>query len=432
MMVTVESTGSLERKMRVELPAERIEKEIESRLIRVGRSAKIKGFRPGKIPPKVVKQRYGQQIRQEVLSDLMQKSYSDAVLQENLNPAGGPSIEPVVSENKAGFAYVATFEVLPEVTLTGLDKIKVERPDVQISEADCDDMLDNLRRQKAEWSTVERASATEDRVVVDFNGTLKGEPIEGGQGTEVPVILGQGQMLPDFEKGLTGVSAGDEKTFKVKFPKDYHAAELAGKKVEFAVKVHRVEELELPPLDDSLAETYGVEGGGLDKLKEEVIANMEREARQKVRGDVKEQAMQALLDANPIEVPKALVQKEAHNMQHEAMRRLGVEDHSQAPAIEGFFEAAERRVRLGLLLRQYVQDRSLSVDPARVRSHVEEMCAGYENAEDMVATYMSNPQFISQIEPMVLEEQALDSLIENGSEKVKKVGFKDYMNPPQT
>ena len=431
MMVTVESTGSLERKMRVELPAERIEKEIESRLIRVGRSAKIKGFRPGKIPPKVVKQRYGQQIRQEVLSDLMQKSYSDAVLQENLNPAAGPSIEPVASENKADFAYVATFEVLPEVSLTGLDKIKVERPDVEITDADCDDMLDNLRRQKAEWSTVERASATEDRVIVDFNGTLKGEPIEGGQGSEVPVVLGQGQMLPDFEKGLTGTAAGDEKTFKVKFPKDYHAADLAGKKVDFAVKVHRVEELELPPLDDSLAETYGVEGGGLDKLKEEVIANMEREARQKIRGDVKEQTMQALLAANPIEVPKALVRQEAHNMQHEAMRRLGVEDDSQAPAIEGFLEPAERRVRLGLLLRQYVQDQSLSVDADRVRSHVEEMCAGYENAEEMVASYMSNPQFITQVEPMVLEEQALDSLIENGSEKVKKVGFKDYMNPPQ-
>lgn len=432
MMVTVESTGSLERKMRVELPAERIEKEIESRLMRVSRTAKIKGFRPGKIPPKVVKQHYGQQIRQEVLSDLMQRSYSDAVVQENLNPAGGPSIEPVVSENKADFAYVATFEVLPEVTLTGLDKLQVERPDVQIGDADCDDMLDNLRRQKASWSAVERASSIEDRVVVDFSGTLKGEPIEGGQGSEVPVILGQGQMLPDFEKGLTGVSAGDEKTFKVKFPKDYQAADLAGKKVEFAVKVHRVEELELPPLDDSLAETYGVEDGGLDKLKEEVIANMEREARQKIRNDVKEQTMQALLEANPIDVPKALVQQEAHNMQHEAMRQLGVEDHSQAPAIEGFLAAAERRVRLGLLLRQYIQDESMAVDGDRVRSHVEEMCAGYENAADMVATYMSNPQFISQIEPMVLEEQAIDRLIENGSEKMKKVGFKEYMNPPQS
>ena len=431
MLVTVESTGTLERRMRVELPAERIEKEVQSRLSRVGRTAKIKGFRPGKIPPKVVKQHYGQQIRQEVLSDLMQKSYTDAVMQENLNPAGGPEIEPVASENKADFAYVATFEVLPEVSLNGLDKIQVERPDVQIGDPDYEDMLDNLRRQKASWTQVERPSKVEDRVVVDFNGTLKGEPIEGGQGSEVPVVLGQGQMLPDFEKGLTGVSEGDETSFKVKFPKDYHAADLAGKKVEFAVNVHKVEELELPPLDDELAAAYGVEEGGLDKLKEEVLANMEREARQKIRGDVKEQAMQALLDANPIDVPKALVQQEAHNMQHETMRRMGVEDHSQAPGIENFTEAAERRVRLGLLLRQYIQDQSLVVDSDRVRQHLEEMCAGYENADEMLANYLGNPQLVSQIEPIVLEEQALDSLIENGKEKTKKIGFKEYMNPGQ-
>ena len=431
MQVTVETTGGLERRMRVELPAERIEKEVESRLKRVGRTAKIKGFRPGKIPPKVVKQHYGQQIRQEVLSDLMQKSYSDAVLQENLNPAGGPTIEPVVTENTADFAYVATFEVLPDVTLNGLDKIKVERPDVDITDADCDDMLENLRRQKADWVEVDRASADGDRVTVDFDGTLKGEPIDGGQGKEVPVVLGQGQMLPDFEKGLTGVAGRDETRFKVKFPKDYHAEELQKKTVEFAVTVHRVEELELPPLDDSLAASYGVEEGGLDKLREEVVSNMEREARQKIRGDVKDQVMQGLLDANPIDVPKALVDQEAHNMQHEAMRQFGIQDHDQAPPRENFADAAERRVRLGLLLRQYIQDQQIAVDPARVREHVAELCAGYENADDMVANYLSNPQFVSQIEPVVLEEQALDKLIEQGKETVKAVGFKEYMNPPQ-
>lgn len=431
MQVTVEVAGGLERRMRVELPAERIEKEVESRLKRVGRTAKIKGFRPGKIPPKVVKQHYGQQIRQEVLSDLMQKSYSDAVLQENLNPAGGPTIEPVVTENKADFAYVATFEVLPEVSLNGLDKITVERPDVDITDSDCYDMLDNLRQQKANWVEVDRASVEGDRVIVDFDGTLKGEPIEGGQGKEVPVVLGQGQMLPAFEKGLTGVSSGEETAFKVKFPKDYHAADLAKKSVEFAINVHTVEELELPPLDDSLAEDYGVEEGGLDKLKEEVVDNMQREARQKVRSDVKEQVMQGLLDANPIDVPKAMVDQEAHNMQHEAMRQLGIQDHDQAPPRENFTEAAERRVRLGLLLRQYIQDQQLTVDGERVRQHVEEMCAGYENADDMVANYLSNPQLVSQIEPIVLEEQALDRLIENGQEKSKTVGFKEYMNPPQ-
>lgn len=431
MMVTVESTGALERRMRVELPAERIEREVASRLERVGRTAKIKGFRPGKIPPKVVRQRYGQQIRQEVLSELMQKSYTDAVVQENLNPAGGPTIEPVPSESSAGFAYVATFEVLPDVTLKDLDKIRIDRPDVSITDADRDDMIENLRKQKATWVDVDRASGEGDRVTVDFEGTLKGEPVEGGTGKEIPVVLGQGQMLPDFEKGLGGVSAGDETSFKVRFPKDYHAEDLRGQKVEFAVRVHKVEQQELPPLDDSLADVYGVSEGGLEQLRIEVGENMEREARQRIRADVKEQVMQRLVDANPIDVPKALVQQEIHNMQHEAMRRLGIEDNDKAPPAETFAEAAQRRVRLGLLLRQYIADKELTVDPDRLKAHLTEMCAGYENAEEMVASYMANAQVLQQIEPMVLEEQALDLLIDGGKEKVKKVGFKEYMNPPQ-
>jgi trigger factor len=428
MLVTVESTGKLQRRMRVELPAERIEKEIESRLKSVGRTAKIKGFRPGKIPEKVVRQRYGGQIRQEVLSDLMQKSYSDAVIQENLNPAGGPKIEPEVAEGDKGFAYVATFEVLPEVTLKGLEKIEVTKPDVQIKDKDCDDMIHNLRKQKAVWSTVDRASKEGDRVIVDFNGTMKGEPVKGGEGKQVPVDLGEGRMLPDFEKALFGVKAGDEKSFKVKFPKDYHEEALASKKVEFEATIHRVEEEELPPLDDTLAELYEVKEGGLAALKADVISNMNREAEQRVLIDVKEQALNGLVDANPIEIPNALKQQEIHALQHDAMQRLGIEDHDKAPPAENFAEAAERRVRLGLLVRQLIQDNNLTTDPDRVRKRVEEMCASYENADDMVAMYMGNEQVMSQIEPMVLEDQAVEWIIEHGVEKTKKIGFHEYMN----
>jgi trigger factor len=428
MLVTVESTGTLGRRMRVELPAERIEKEIESRLKSVGRTAKIKGFRPGKIPAKVVRQRYGGQIRQEVLSDLMQKSYSDAVIQENLNPAGGPKIEPDAAENDEGFAYVATFEVLPEITLEGLDKIAVTKPEVEIADEDCDEMIHNLRKQKALWSTVDRQSKKGDRVIVDFTGTLKGEPIEGGQGKEVPVDLGEGRMLPEFEKALESSKAGDEKSVKVKFPKDYHDDALASKKVDFTIKVHRVEEEELPPLDDTLAELYDVKEGGLATLRADVRANMEREAKQRVAGEIKEQALNGLLDANPIEIPNSLKEQEIHSLQHDTMRRLGIEDHDQAPPAENFAEAAERRVRLGLLVRQLIKDNNLSVDADRVRKHVEEMCASYENPEDMVAMYMSNEQAIARIEPMVLEDQAVEWLTENGVVKSRKVGFKEYMN----
>jgi trigger factor len=414
--------------MRVELPVERIEKEVDTRLKSVGKTAKIKGFRPGKVPPKVVKQRYGKQIRQEVLSDLMQQSYSDAVQQENLNPAGGPQIETEGGDDGKSFTYVATFEVMPDVELTDLDKIKVEKAEVEIGDGDLDDMIEKLRKQKATWSEVDRASAEGDRVVVDFAGTLKGEPIEGGQGTEVPVILGAGQMLPDFEKGLTGVKAGDETTFKVKFPKDYHAEELQGQKVDFATTIHRVEEEILPPIDDSLAEMFSVAEGGLEKFKEDVLENMRHEAEQKSKASIREQLMEGILDLNPIEIPEALKNQEIHAMQHEAMQRLGIEDHSAAPPPEAFAEQAEKRVRLGLLVRQLISDNDLSVDEARVRQHVEEICAGYENAEDMVEMYMNNPQLRQQIEPVVLEEIALDFLMGQGKVKTKKVKFKDFMN----
>ncbi len=431
MQVTVESTGTLERRMRVELPAERIENEVASRLKSVGRSAKIKGFRPGKVPPKVVRQRYGKQIREEVLSDLMQKSYSDAVLQENLNPAGGPRIEPAPAADDASFAYVATFEVLPEVELKDLDKIKVERPEVSIGDRDVDAMIENLRLQKATWNAVDRPGADGDRVVVDFDGRLKGEPVEGGKGTEVPVVLGQGQMLPDFEKALLGLKAGDEKRFKLRFPKDYHAEELRGEKVEFAIKTHRVEEVELPPLDDSLAAAFDVAEGGIERLKSDVRENMQREAAQKVKSQMRESLMQGLLEANPIEIPKTLVRQEMHAMQQEAMRQLGIEDPGQAPALENFAESAEKRVRLGLLIRQLIADEQLSVDEERLKAHVEELCAGYDNRDEMVAMYMGNSQIRQQLEPQVLEQVALDWLLEHGKVKDRTVSFSEYMNTGQ-
>jgi len=429
MLVTVESTGTLERRMRVELPAERIEKEVDTRLKSVGRTAKIKGFRPGKVPPKVVRQHYGVQVRQEVLTELMSKSYSDAIAQENLQPVARPMIEPQVSGDSKDFVFVATFDVLPEVKLKDLDKIKVTRSEVDITSDDQDDMINNLRKQRATWATVDRESKEGDRVIVDFDGTIKDEPFPGGQGKEVPVVLGQGSMLPDFEKALFGVKADEEKSFKVKFPKDYHSEDLKGKKVDFAIKVHKVEEEELPPLDDSLAEMYGVADGGLDKLRADVMNNMRREADQKILSDIKEQALEGLLDNNPIEVPKSLLAQEAHSMQHEAMRRLGIEDHDKAPPQADFAEGAERRVRLSLLIHKLIDDHTIVLDQDKLKSRIEEMCSSYENADDMVAKYMSDPQIMSQFEPMILEEQAVDWLVGNGKETTKKVSFKEFMQP---
>jgi trigger factor len=429
MDVTVESTGTLERRMRVELPIAPIDQQVDLRLKSVGRTAKIKGFRPGKVPAKVVRQRYGKQVREEVLGEVLQKSYSAAVTQEKLNPAGGPKIE-TEEENGKTFSYTATFEVMPVIALKDLEKIKIETPDVLIGDEDIDDMLTNLRKQKATWDTVDRKSEDGDRVTIDFVGSLKGEEFPGGEGKEFPVVIGGGQMLPDFEKGLMGVKADDETTFKVKFPKEYHAEELAGKKADFAITVHRVEEEVLPELNDEFAEAFNVTEGGLEQFMQDVRENMEREADQKTKGDLREQVMSGLLDTNPLEVPNTLKHDEMHTLQREAMQRLGVEDAEQAPPLENFSEAAEKRVALGLLLRQVIVDKKLNADESMIRARVEELCAGYENADEMVEMYLSNPQVMEQIEPMVIEQQAIDWIIENGKTKSKKISFKEYMNAP--
>ena len=429
MNVTVESTGALERRMRVEVPIERIENEVASRLKSVGKTARIKGFRPGKVPPRVVRQKYGKQVRQEVLGEIMQKSYTDAVMQENLKPAGGPKIETEGEDDK-NFTYVATFEVLPEVQLKDLDKIKVEKPDVQIGDDDLEDMLLSLRRQRASWEEVDRKSGDGDRVIVDFVGTVDGEEFHGGSGKEIPVVLGEGQMLADFEKGLKGMQAGEEKTIKVKFPKDYPAEELAGKKADFAITMRKVTEEVLPELDDEFAASFNVTEGGLEQFRKDVRENMEREARQKVDADIREQVMNGLIEKNPIDVPQALVHEEMHSMQHEAMQRMGIEDHDQAPPMDSFREAADKRVRLGLLLRQVIAENNITAGEDDMRARVEDMCAGYENSDEMVKMYMANPQVMQQIEPMVVEKKAVEWLLENGQTKAKKVSFKDYMNPP--
>ena len=429
MEVTVESTGTLERRMRIELPIAPIEQQVDIRLKSVGRTAKIKGFRPGKVPAKVIRQRYGKKVREELLGEVLQKSYSQAVTQEKLNPAGGPKIETEDEDGKT-FAFTATFEIMPEVVLKDLEKIKIETPEITIGDEDVDDMLMNLRKQKATWEAVDRKSAEGDRVTIDFVGKLKGEIFPGGEGKDFPVVLGAGQMLPDFEKGLVGVKADDETTFKVKFPKEYQAEDLAGKKADFTINVHRVEAEVLPELNDEFAETFNVTDGGIKQFMKDVRENMERESDQKAQGDLREQVMDGLLKSNPLEIPNTLKHEEMHSLQREAMQRMGVKDAEQAPPLANFSEAAEKRVALGLLLRQVIVDKELKADEAMIRARVEELCAGYENAEDMVTMYLGNPQVMQQIEPMVIEQQAIDWIVENGKSKAKKISFKEFMNAP--
>lgn len=430
MQVSVETTKGLERKMTVQVPAERVDSEIDNRLRRLGKTAKIKGFRPGKVPFQVVKQQYGPQVQEEVLQDLIRSSYGEAVRQEKLQPAGSPAIDPVDMAPGKGLTYTATFEVYPDVKIKKLDGLKVERPVAEVTDADVDKMIANMQKQRGEWETVERAAGESDRVIIDFEGKLKGEDFPGNKGENVPVELGGGRMIEDFEKGLKGVKAGDEKSFDVKFPKDYHAEELQGKKVTFAVKVHKVEAMKLPELNDEFAKTYGITEGGMDKLREDVRAHMQRELDAALRGKSKEAVLNALVEANKVDVPNALVDEEIHSMQHDMAKRMGMgknADPHQLPR-DLFEERARRRVALGLLISEVIKSQELKADESKVDETLRGLVANYENPDEMLRGYRSNANAMRQIEAIALEEQAVDLLLEKANIKDKPSSFDDVMN----
>jgi len=429
MRVSVASGSGLERRMTVEIPATKIESEIDTRLTKVRRSAKLKGFRPGKVPPKVIRERYGLQVRQEVLQDMIQSSYSTAIEQENLRPAAMPTIEPGDGAEGDDFAFTAVFEVYPDVSIAGLDKLKVAQPETEIEDSDVDEMIETLRQQHADWSPVEQKSGDGDRVTVDFEGTLKGEKFEGGAGTDVPVVIGQGQMLEDFEKNLKGLKAGDEKSFKMKFPKDYHSSELAGQKVEFAVVVKEVAAQVLPDVDEEFVKKFGVDGGDVETFRADVRKNMVREAEARNKAEIKRQVMEGLLDANPIEVPGALVDQEAVSLRSESLRNMGITDENDpnVPPAEQFRDPAERRVRLGLLVSAVIQDNEIEVDRDLVKAKVDEVVAPYDEPDEIRKMYFQNPQLMSQVENLVLEEQVIAWLVDKATVTTKKVAFSELM-----
>lgn len=424
---SLEGSVGLERRLTVRVPSAEIEREIDQRLARLGKTTKLKGFRPGKVPKKVVRQRFGSQVRQEVLSDMIRASFSYAVDQQNLNPAGGPSIEPLsVSENE-DLRYRATFEVYPDIEIAGLESLAVELPKVEIGDADVDDMIEKLRLQRSEWHAVERRAAEGDRVVVDFEGKIDKEPFEGGQGSEMPIELGAGEVLPELERALVGAAAGDDESVKVKFPKTYPSPELAGKKAVFDVHVHRVEERVMPELDAEFIAAFGIEEGGLDALKADVRRNMQRELDERLRAERKSRVLDAFLAANPITVPNALVEQEIREMQAEAMRRMGVDDPEQAPPRDAFVEHARRRVALGLLVQELIIAQGIELDRERVDARIEELVAPYEQPEEAARLYRGSRELMQQVESTVLEEQVVDFLVEKGQASEKSTSFTEFM-----
>ncbi|HXP66842.1 MAG TPA: trigger factor [Steroidobacteraceae bacterium] len=428
MQVSVESTGKLERRMQVQVPAERVSEEIAARLKTISRTARLNGFRPGKAPLKVIRQQFGSQVHREVIGELLQSSYAEAVTQKQLTPAGSPRIEPQSMDEGQDLKYTATFEVFPDLELQPMESLEIDRVTAEVTEADVDAMIERLRKQQMRYSAVTRGAADGDKVTIDFEGAIDGVAFAGGKGENVAITLGEGRMLPDLEKGLVGAAAGEKRDIAVNFPADYRAAELAGKQAIFATEIKTVEEPVLPEVDEEFFKAFGVTEGGLPKLREDVAANMRRELEQALRNRNKAVAMDKLYAANPTDVPNVLLEGQIRDMQVEAMRRAGVKDPSQAPPRDPFVEPARRRVALGLLLNDVIRKQNLIADRARVNERLDEMVSAYGDAAAMKRAYMQNADAMRQVEGLALEDQAVDWILAHAKVRDVPSTFKELMN----
>ena len=428
LQISLENSDGLNRTLRVEIPAENIDNEVTKRLQGVGKKAKIKGFRPGKAPLKVIRQNYGAEIRNEVIGDMIQQSYSEAVVKEKLNPAGNPNIKPEVSAEGSNFAYTAIIEVYPEIELQGLDSISIERPVVEIQDADVALIIENMRHQKSTWESATRKARKGDRVTIDFVGKIDGEEFAGGKAESTPVVLGEGRMLPDFEKGMEGIKAGEVKEIEVQFPDDYQSEELKGKKAVFEISAEVVESKVLPEIDKEFCTAFGVESGDIEDLKVEVRSNMQKELEAAIEAKTKDSAMTALLEANPIEVPKALVDQEVHSLQHDWQQRMGLpNDHSYHPPAEQFTDEAKRRVRLGLLIGEYVKQNDIKVEKEDLDNQLSKLTDGYDQPETMINAYKANQQAMQQVQMMTLEAKVVKNILENAKVTDDATDFQTLM-----
>ena len=426
MQVSVETTEGLERKMTVQVPAGRIDAEVDERLKSMARTLRVDGFRPGKAPLKVIKRQYGGRVRGEVVGDVIQSTFGEAVTEQSLRLAGPPAITDA-DEADGELKYTATFEVYPEVALAPLGEIALERPVAEVNDADVDAMLEKLREQRATWSVVERAAADGDRVTLDFEGSIDGEKFDGGKAEKAPIVLGSNQLIPGFEEQLMGCSAGDEKSVEVTFPEEYHVESLAGKAAQFACKIHSVEEKALPELNDDFAGEMQVKEGGLDGLRAEVRGNMERELRGAVQTKVKNAVMDALYEKNPLDLPKAMVEQEVDALRQDAQRYTQGGTNFSLPR-ELFEEQAKRRVALGLLIMEVVKTNELTADKDRVRAKVEELASSYEDPSEVVTWYYKNPEYLQRIESSVLEDQVVDLVLGEAQVSDAATSFDEVMN----
>ncbi|RTZ72913.1 MAG: trigger factor [Gammaproteobacteria bacterium] len=433
MQVSVESGEGLTKKLLVNLPAERVDAVVDAKLKETARTIRLDGFRPGKVPVRVVRQRFGAQIRQDAYGELIQSSFYEAAQQENLKPVGEPSIELREDEAEGGLAYTATFEVMPEIELADFSALEIKRPVAEVTDADVDEMIRKLREQRTEWIDVERPAQEGDKITVDFKGFIDGEAFEGGSAEDVDLALGSGTMIPGFEEGLIGAKAGDEVKLELKFPDDYRVEHLAGKEATFDVTVKSVAEPKLPEVDEEFVKSLGVEDGTEESLRKEVRENMERELKQKLKSRTKERVMDALLEVHEIQVPAAMVQREAEALKQQTQQEMaqsGQQSTVDLPA--SIFEPqAERRIKLGLIVGEIIRGNEIEVDQARVDEAIAEQAATFEEPQEIIDWYANNPQARSSVENVVMEDQAVEWVLEKAKVEDENLSFDELVNPKQ-
>lgn len=411
MQVSVETTSSIERHMTIGVPAQEIDQAVQKRLQETARTVRLNGFRPGKVPMSVVKRRFGESVRQEIVGEIMRDNYVKALQEQDLNPAGWPRFEPKTMEEGKDLEFVAIFEVLPEIELGDLSAVTIEKPQAEVTDADIDTMIDNLRTQQATMKSVKRKSKNKDIAVIDFKGTIDGEEFEGGAAEKHRLTLGSGQMIPGFEKAIVGSKAGEELEIDVTFPEDYHNEELKGKPVKFQVTIHEVEEPQLPELDAEFFKKFGIEAEDEAAFRVEVKKNMERELKQAISNKVKNDVVDALLSSTELDVPASLVDQEIDRLRKDAVQRFGGQmDFEQLPK-EIFTEQATRRVKIGLLFQEVVKKNELTADAEKVEEKIQEIASTYEQPEEVIAHFNSNPEEKSQIESTVLEDAVVEYVL---------------------
>ena len=408
MQTSLTSTSGLERRLEVTVPGEALASQVNERLKALARTARLKGFRPGKVPFAVVQKQYGGQVRQEAVNDLVQASFAEAVNREKLRPAGDPRIEPLPPAAGEALRYAAVFEVLPEIAIQPLEQLSVECPVAVITETDVDAMIESMRRQKPIFSPVERAAAAGDRVTIDFEGRIDGELFPGGKGEHLAVVLGAGSILAELDAALHGMQVGERKEVPARFPDDYGAKAVAGKPAQFAIHVKSVALRSLPEVDEAFVRGFGLAEGGLEEFRAQVRATMEREVAEVSRQRVREQLLDALYRANPLDVPRVMVDEQVRELQVQMLRRMGVQKVEQLPPREPYEEPARKRVALGLIIGELVRSNGIRVERARVEERLNSVAASYPDAEGVRRQYLQSREAMAQIESAVLEDQALD------------------------